>query len=72
MPRQQQLAGTAVCTAAHTHVMLFLWVVALLCVCLVPQWPCMGRETLYAAGYLGLCPILYDKLKASSTFKVTS
>lgn len=34
------------------------------------QWPCMGRETLYAAGYLGLCPILYDKLKSSDTFKV--
>eukprot|EP00878_Enallax_costatus_P026933 GHUV01028948.1.p2 GENE.GHUV01028948.1~~GHUV01028948.1.p2 ORF type:complete len:190 (+),score=34.71 GHUV01028948.1:952-1521(+) len=33
--------------------------------------PCMGRETLYAAGYLGLCPILYDKLKKTQQFKVT-
>eukprot|EP00882_Tetradesmus_deserticola_P007163 GHRQ01007542.1.p1 GENE.GHRQ01007542.1~~GHRQ01007542.1.p1 ORF type:complete len:215 (+),score=82.21 GHRQ01007542.1:771-1415(+) len=32
-------------------------------------WPCVGRETLYAAGYLGLCPILYDKLKDSQHFK---
>ncbi|KAF8058077.1 mcfT [Scenedesmus sp. PABB004] len=31
--------------------------------------PCMGRETLYAAGYLGLCPILYDKLKDSDALK---
>jgi hypothetical protein len=26
--------------------------------------PCVGRETLYAAGYLGLCPVLYDVLRA--------
>jgi len=26
--------------------------------------PCIGRETLYAAGYLGLCPVLYDSLRA--------
>lgn len=26
--------------------------------------PCVGRETLYAAGYLGLCPVLYDALRA--------
>eukprot|EP00775_Hariotina_reticulata_P013494 gene13495-13619_t len=32
-------------------------------------WPCAGRETLYAAGYLGLCPILYDKLKHSEQLK---
>eukprot|EP00879_Flechtneria_rotunda_P002437 GHRR01002634.1.p1 GENE.GHRR01002634.1~~GHRR01002634.1.p1 ORF type:complete len:288 (+),score=56.02 GHRR01002634.1:321-1184(+) len=32
-------------------------------------WPCMGRETLYAAGYLGLCPILYDKLQNNGAFK---
>jgi len=25
--------------------------------------PCIGRETLYAAGYLGLCPVLYDMLR---------
>jgi hypothetical protein len=34
-----------------------------------PSWfrglaPCVGRETLYAAGYLGLCPVLYDALRA--------
>jgi solute carrier family 25 (mitochondrial citrate transporter), member 1 len=34
-----------------------------------PSWfrglaPCVGRETLYAAGYLGLCPVLYDVLRA--------
>jgi hypothetical protein len=32
----------------------------------------MGRETLYAAGYLGLCPILHDALRKSETFKVTT
>jgi hypothetical protein len=26
--------------------------------------PCIGRETLYAAGYLGLCPVLYDALQS--------
>lgn len=26
---------------------------------------CMARETMYAGGYLGLCPILYDRLKSS-------
>lgn len=31
--------------------------------------PCIGRETLYAAGYLGLCPILFDKLKDTQQFK---
>jgi hypothetical protein len=37
---------------------------------LLLQGPCVGRETLYAAGYLGLCPILFDKLKDSQQFKV--
>ncbi len=37
-----------------------------------PQLPCMGRETLYAAGYLGLCPILYDKLQGHAAFKARS
>ncbi|KAF6250639.1 mitochondrial carrier domain-containing protein [Scenedesmus sp. NREL 46B-D3] len=32
-------------------------------------WPCVMRETLYAAGYLGLCPVLFDKLKDSQQFK---
>eukprot|EP00877_Chromochloris_zofingiensis_P003385 jgi/Chrzof1/13047/Cz07g17260.t1 len=31
--------------------------------------PCLGRETLYAAGYLGLCPILYDYLKGNPALK---
>lgn len=26
----------------------------------------MGRETLYAAGYLGLCPVLYDQFKTQA------
>lgn len=32
------------------------------------QGPCIGRETLYAGGYLGLCPMLYDMLKAKAGF----
>lgn len=34
------------------------------------QAPCIAREGLYAAGYLGLCPILYDKLKENPALKV--
>jgi hypothetical protein len=30
----------------------------------------MGREALYAAGYLGLCPVLYDQLKDSPALQV--
>jgi hypothetical protein len=35
------------------------------------QAPCMGREMLYAAGYLGLCPVLYDRLKGAEVLKVS-
>jgi hypothetical protein len=38
--------------------------------CCLLQGPCIMRESLYAAGYLGLCPILYDKLKGSESLKV--
>jgi hypothetical protein len=51
------------CAAANNTVLFAPWTP-------LPQWPCAGRETLYAAGYLGLCPILYDKLKDSQQLKV--
>ncbi|GBF91836.1 hypothetical protein Rsub_04941 [Raphidocelis subcapitata] len=34
--------------------------------------PCIGRETLYAAGYLGLCPVLYDTLREKDYSPSTS